>query len=70
VGEETNLELPWSRVRGSISTRYWQDSDPTDARPWIYPDVPVSLTAADYFSGRDPVLAAVLEIIATRSASR
>lgn len=63
VGEETNLELPWSRVRGSVSTRYWQDSDPTDARQWIYPDVPVSLTAADYFGGRDPVLKTVLEII-------
>lgn len=66
VGEETNVELPWSRVRGSISTLFWQDSDPTDARQWIYPDVPVSLTAADYFNGRDPVLTAIFGIIEAR----
>ena len=62
-GEETSLVLPYSRVRGSISNRYWQDSDPTDRRSWIAPDVPVSLTAEDYFSNRDPVLEAVLGIV-------
>ena len=30
-----------SRVRGSLSNRYWQDSDPWDDRPWIAPDLPV-----------------------------
>lgn len=63
VGEETNLELPWSRVHGSISNLYWQDSDPTDDRQWIYPDVPVSLSSEDYFGGRDPVLEAALELV-------
>jgi tetratricopeptide (TPR) repeat protein len=60
VGEETNLLLPFSRVRGSISTRYWQDSDPGDERAWIGMDIPVELSAKDYFAGRDPVLEAVL----------
>lgn len=60
VGEETNLLLPYSRIRGSISTRLWQDSMPGDDRPWIPVDLPVELTAADYFRGRDPVLEAVL----------
>lgn len=59
AGEETNLTLPYSRIRGSISTRYWQDSDPGDARPFIAPDLPVGLTAAEYFAGQDPALAAV-----------
>ncbi|MCK5712823.1 MAG: hypothetical protein KAI25_08915, partial [Hyphomicrobiaceae bacterium] len=60
VGEETNLLLPFSRVRGSISTLYWQDSDPGDERAWIGMDFPVELSAKDYFAGRDPVLQAVL----------
>jgi tetratricopeptide (TPR) repeat protein len=60
VGEETNLLLPFSRVRGSISTRYWQDSDPGDERAWIDMDIPVELSAKDYFAGRDPLLDALL----------
>lgn len=64
VGEETGLLLPYSRVAGSISSRYWQDSIPGDRRQWIVPNVPVSVTAADYFSGRDAALEAIFEIIA------
>lgn len=56
--------LPYSRVRGSISTLYWQDSDPDDRRRWIAPHLPVTLSAADYFANRDPVLDAVLAITA------
>jgi hypothetical protein len=61
VGEENEFVLPNSRVRGSISNRYWQDSDPGDDRPWIVPDMPVVLTAEEYFEGIDPVLDGVLE---------
>lgn len=64
AGESTNLLLPYSRVRGSISTRYWQDSGPLDARPWIAPHVPAPLASDDYFANRDPALEAVLEISA------
>ena len=63
-GEETNVVLPFSRVRGSISTLYWQDSDPDDLRHWIAPHVPVALSSADYFENHDPAMAAVLQIIA------
>ncbi len=69
AGEETNLLLPYSRVRGSISTRYWQDSDPGDNRSWIAPRVPVRLTADDYFSNRDPALETIFRIIAARQGS-
>lgn len=62
VGEETNLTLPWSRVRGSISTQYWQDSNPDDTRPFIWPAVPVGMTSRDYFEGRDPALEAIWRI--------
>ena len=63
VGEETTLQLPWSRLFGSISTRYWQDSTPDDERPWIVPDIPVTPTAADYFAGRDAALEAILDYL-------
>lgn len=63
VGEETNLLLPYSRIRGSVSTRFWQDSSPGDQRAWIPVDLPVELRAADYFAGRDPVLDAVLATV-------
>lgn len=63
-GEETNVVLPFSRVRGSISTNYWQDSDPDDVRRWIAPQVPVALSSADYFGNYDPVMAAILQIVA------
>ncbi len=63
VGEETDVELPWSRVSASISTRFWQDSAPTDHRMWIYPDMPVPLYSADYFGNRDPALKSILRII-------
>lgn len=62
-GEETNLLLPFSRVRGSISNRYWQDSNPDDRRPWIAPDMPVRLTSDDYFGGRDPALEAIVRLL-------
>ena len=66
VGEGTNLLLPYSRVRGSISNRYWQDSDPDDRRRWIAPDMPVGLTSEDYFGGRDPALQAILAVLERR----
>ncbi len=60
VGEESPFTLPWSRISGSLSDLYWQDSDPWDERQWIEPDIPVAVTAADYFSNRDAALEAVL----------
>lgn len=66
VGEETNVLLPYSRIRGSISTRFWQDSNPGDDRVWITPTVPVEPTAADYFAGNDAAMEAVFELIRLR----
>lgn len=56
TGEEASVRLPWSGIRGSISSRHNQVSDPMDERAWIDVDLPVPLTAADYFAGRDPVM--------------
>lgn len=63
VGEDTEILLPFSGLAGSISSRYFQDSDPLDDRLWIPPDVPVTLSSGDYFANRDPVLVAALAYI-------
>lgn len=59
-GENAELLLPHSRLRGSISSLWWQYADPRDARPWIAPEVPAPLSAADYAANRDPALEAIL----------
>jgi hypothetical protein len=69
TGEETNLTLPYSKVRGSISTRTWQESDFDDERAFIPADVPVGLSSLEYFSGVDPALEAAFAIIDASSSS-
>ncbi len=55
------MVLPNSKLIARFSWRYWQQSAPEDMRRWIFPDVPVSLTHRDYFSGRDPAVEAILD---------
>ena len=62
VGEDTPLVLPYSKLAGSISSRFHQ-SDGMDRRVWIAPDIPVALDSEAYFANRDPVLDAVLTLI-------
>ena len=45
-----------------VSTRYWQFAEPDDPRLTIDPDVPVTVTAGDFFAGRDPALDAALAV--------
>lgn len=65
-GEVSRVLLPWSGVQVSVASRYWQDSDPLDERPWIFPDVPVAMTWEDWRSNRDPALAAIATILRQR----
>lgn len=62
VGDEAPIVLPYSGVRGAIASGYHQAAA-KDERLWIAPDIPVELTAGDYFNRRDPALDAVLEVI-------
>ncbi len=62
-GESTPVLLPYSGLRGTISSLLWQHSYPTDDRLWIAPEVPVRLSSVDYFLNRDPALAAILELV-------
>jgi hypothetical protein len=63
AGEDTELILPYSGLRGSISTRWWQDSGPLDRRQWIAPQLSVPVRSTDHFANRDPVLEAVMVAI-------
>jgi hypothetical protein len=48
----------------------WNLSTPGDGRREMSPDVPVQLTARDYFTGRDPALEAVRRLIRTRESAQ
>jgi tetratricopeptide (TPR) repeat protein len=61
------FNLPYSGLLVIISNVVWNLSGPYDTRRWIAPDVPVTLSAADYFANRDPALDAVRELIRKRS---
>ena len=57
-GEVKLFELPRSQLRVQYSTKLFSNADfPGDA---LAPDIPVAVTAADWFAGRDPALAAIL----------
>jgi C-terminal processing protease CtpA/Prc len=66
-GDEGFIRLPYSGLYATIAGVWWQLSDPWDMRYSQAPQMPVQLTAADYFAGRDPALDAVRTLI---SASR
>jgi len=66
TGEDTSVELPWSKLRLSISARYWQDSYPMDERPYVQVAMPVEPTAADWRAGRDPVMEGLAQYLARR----
>lgn len=62
VGEDTSLLLPWSGLRGSISSRTHRVSS-ADERTWIAPEMPVPATGADWLAGRDAAMDAVLRLV-------
>jgi tetratricopeptide (TPR) repeat protein len=55
-GDESQLRLPYSGIWAGVTSLKWQLGYPGDLRRAIVPQVPVRLTAADYFAGRDPIL--------------
>lgn len=60
-GDLAIVDLPYSNLRLGLASASWIQSWPRDRRLWIAPDLPVAITAEDYFKGRDPVLEAVLD---------
>jgi hypothetical protein len=56
VGDEGAVVLPWSGLHATVASVKWQLSDPWDTRGSIVPQVPVDVSAKDYFAGRDPAM--------------
>jgi Peptidase family S41 len=57
-GDSAPIELPSLGLVASTAVEYI--GYPGDTRLATYPDIPVATSAADFFAGRDPVLAAAL----------
>jgi tetratricopeptide (TPR) repeat protein len=62
-GDESNVTLPYSGIRGWLTSVWWQYSHPWDERRSITPNVPVQLTAKAYFEGRDPAMETIAAMI-------
>ncbi|HEX6066559.1 MAG TPA: hypothetical protein VFZ04_20135, partial [Longimicrobiales bacterium] len=50
-------------TRANISWRWHQYSQAVDHRMWLAPKIPAEMTSADWFSGRDPALEAILQVL-------
>jgi C-terminal processing protease CtpA/Prc len=59
-GDESATVLPYSGVRVLLTSVRWQYSHPWDLRTSLVPDIPVQLTAKDYFAGKDSVMETIL----------
>jgi dienelactone hydrolase len=60
-GDGTRVTLPATGWDVQIANQYVQVTTRSDTRTAVEPDVRVLLRAADFFAGRDPVLAAALK---------
>ncbi len=54
-------ELPNSRLLVMVSTLFWQNGWPWDAREWIDPEIKVAVDSKEYFSGEDKALQNVFD---------
>jgi hypothetical protein len=69
-GDESYFVLPYSGISGAFSGVKWQLSHPWDKRVSIAPEVPVQLSAKDYFQGRDSVLESVFRLMSSDGPAR
>lgn len=60
VGETIAVNLPYSKMAGSISDLYWQNSVAMDYRVWIAPPVYAPPSFAAFRSNRDPAMEAIM----------
>jgi tetratricopeptide (TPR) repeat protein len=70
VGESNVLNLPYSKMRASISNLYWQNSVAMDYRTWIAPHIYTPPTFAAYRGKKDPALEAILAFRTTKRADK
>ena len=69
VGESIPVNLPYSRMNGSISDLYWQSSVAMDYRTWISPLLYAPPSFALYASNRDPAMEAIMAYAAAGKTS-
>jgi sugar lactone lactonase YvrE len=63
VGESAVIvEMPYSKLRASISDLYWQNSVAMDHRTWIALSISAPPTFVAYAANRDPALEAILAL--------
>ena len=60
-GDHEPARLPNSGLTLNVSTLWWQPADPRDRRPWVTPRLAAEESSRDRATGRDPVLAAILD---------
>ncbi|MGH2532080.1 MAG: TPR end-of-group domain-containing protein [Thermomicrobiales bacterium] len=60
IGETIPFELPYSKVQANVADLLWQNTWPTDERPWVAPTLYTPPTFAAYRANRDPALDAIL----------
>jgi hypothetical protein len=68
-GDLTDMSLPYSRLQLGIAGASWKLTSPRDSRLWIAPEIPVELTAKDYFANRDSAMEEIMAVI-RKSASQ
>lgn len=61
IGESTYFILPHCKTRVHCSSRYWQFMDSTDERTWVPPELPADMTFADYSTGKDAAMDAIVK---------
>jgi hypothetical protein len=59
-GDETFFTLPYSKISVNFSSVYWESGWPQDARWSLAPDIYTPRTFAQYVSGDDPAMDAIL----------
>jgi len=65
IGDAGWFQLPYSGLKGIVSTQFHQTSTAEDNRKWIAPHIPVGLSSTDYFNGNDEALNVIMEVIKT-----
>ncbi len=60
VGETIPVNLPYSKMAGSISDLYWQNSVAMDYRVWIAPQIYAPPSFELFRANRDPAMEAVM----------
>ncbi len=65
IGDAGWFQLPYSGLKGIVSTQFHQTSTAEDFRNWIAPHIPVTLSSTDYFEGNDKALDTIFEVIKT-----